>query len=98
MLQVRTLHAFSDNYIWLLTGGTDAAFVVDPGDAAPVRAVLAGSALRLAGILVTHHHPDHVGGVEALRGEFDPPPNLSSALRVFVLAQKPANEPRRSPS
>jgi hydroxyacylglutathione hydrolase len=40
--------------------------VVDPGDAAPVLGVLARERLSLAAILVTHHHPDHAGGVPAL--------------------------------
>jgi hydroxyacylglutathione hydrolase len=70
MMQVRALRAFSDNYIWLLDGGAGEAFVVDPGDPAPVQAALAASGLQLGGILVTHHHPDHVGGVEALRADW----------------------------
>ncbi len=43
------------------------AVVIDPGDAAPVEATLSAQNLRLAGILVTHHHADHVGGVDELR-------------------------------
>ncbi len=60
------LPAFTDNYIWMLHDGTDAV-VVDPGDAAPVLAALDERQLALAAILVTHHHGDHVGGVDALR-------------------------------
>jgi len=60
------LPAFSDNYIWLLHDGTR-ALVVDPGDAAPVHAALDALQLELATILITHHHADHVGGVDALR-------------------------------
>lgn len=60
------LSAFDDNYIWMLHDGTDAV-VVDPGDAAPVLAALDERHLALAAILVTHHHGDHVGGVDALR-------------------------------
>ncbi len=60
------LPAFSDNYIWMLHNGSDAV-VVDPGDASPVIAALKALQLRLAGILITHHHGDHIGGVDALR-------------------------------
>lgn len=59
------LRAFDDNYIWLLRAGKHAA-VVDPGDAAPVREVLARDSLSLVAILLTHHHGDHTGGVAAL--------------------------------
>jgi hydroxyacylglutathione hydrolase len=60
------LPAFQDNYLWLLHDG-QRALVVDPGDAQPVRTFLDGAGLQLEAILVTHHHPDHTGGVSALR-------------------------------
>jgi hydroxyacylglutathione hydrolase len=60
------LPAFADNYLWLLHDGHEAV-VVDPGDAAPVERLLDELELRLAGILVTHHHADHIGGLAALR-------------------------------
>jgi hydroxyacylglutathione hydrolase len=66
MLTVQPVPAFSDNYIWLLADSAGNALVVDPGDAAPVCAALARGSYRLRGVLVTHHHPDHVGGVAAL--------------------------------
>ena len=65
-MKLVALPAFSDNYIWLLHDGQQ-AIVVDPGDAAPVQAALDTLGLALAGILVTHHHADHVGGLAALR-------------------------------
>jgi hydroxyacylglutathione hydrolase len=65
MLAVHAIPAFSDNYLWLLVRGHDAV-VVDPGDAAPVRAFLDAHGLRLRAILITHHHPDHTAGIAAL--------------------------------
>ncbi|MES2245133.1 MAG: hydroxyacylglutathione hydrolase [Pseudomonadota bacterium] len=58
--------AFDDNYLWLLHDGRRAV-VVDPGDAQPVLRMLQDRQLQLESILVTHHHPDHTGGVDVLR-------------------------------
>ena len=66
------LPAFTDNYIWMLHDGKDAV-VVDPGESAPVIAALDAQRLTLASILVTHHHNDHVGGVDALRSRLQGP-------------------------
>lgn len=62
MLHIIPIPAFKDNYIWTLHNRQHAV-VVDPGDAAPVRAYLDARKLKLAAILCTHHHNDHVGGV-----------------------------------
>jgi hydroxyacylglutathione hydrolase len=59
------LRAFKDNYVWTLRDRSSAV-VVDPGDARPVLDYLAAEGLRLAAILATHHHQDHVGGVAEL--------------------------------
>jgi len=60
--------AFQDNYLWVLHDG-QRALVVDPGDAQPVSDLLRRDGLQLDTILVTHHHADHVGGVDRLRNE-----------------------------
>lgn len=60
------LPAFDDNYIWMLHDGRQ-ALVVDPGDEQPVLQALQAHGLQLQAILVTHHHIDHVGGVDELR-------------------------------
>jgi hydroxyacylglutathione hydrolase len=68
MFEIRPIPAFDDNYIWLLTEPPGrAAVVVDPGDADPVIEVLAAEGLELTAVLVTHHHGDHVGGLEDLQ-------------------------------
>lgn len=69
MIQISALPAFTDNYIWLLQDHqTQRCAVVDPGDAAPVQAWLeAHPGWALSDILITHHHHDHVGGVERLK-------------------------------
>ncbi|MDF1644864.1 MAG: hydroxyacylglutathione hydrolase [Pseudomonadales bacterium] len=67
MFKVAPILAFTDNYIWLISNpDTKEAWVVDPGDAQPVLDKLAISGEELAGILITHHHPDHTGGIAKL--------------------------------
>ena len=65
-MNLLALPAFSDNYLWLLHDEHH-AMVVDPGQSEPVLQALQERGLQLQAILVTHHHADHVGGVQALR-------------------------------
>lgn len=71
MFQLHPLPAFQDNYIWMLQSVTSPGFVVaiDPGQSEPVKQWLQTQGLKLAAILITHHHPDHTGGVAELAGE-----------------------------
>lgn len=71
MLTISAIPAFSDNYIWCLSDAANGkALIVDPGQAQPVLDHLAEQHLTLDTILVTHHHPDHVGGVRELQSAF----------------------------
>jgi hydroxyacylglutathione hydrolase len=65
-MNLLALPALTDNYIWMLHNGLQ-ALVVDPGDAAPVQEALQRNGLALTAILVTHRHPDHIGGVATLQ-------------------------------
>lgn len=60
---------FNDNYVWMLRDQQN-AFIVDPGDAAPVIAQLQAEALTLREIWITHHHPDHIAGLPVLLAHF----------------------------
>jgi hydroxyacylglutathione hydrolase len=72
MTSIIPIPAFTDNYIWLIGDGRNAA-VVDPGDAAPVLDRLARDGLELCAIIATHHHNDHIGGVPRLLERFAVP-------------------------
>ena len=71
-IEIAPVPAFKDNYLWVMHDGRHAA-VVDPGDAAPVLDYLTQHSLELTAILITHHHADHIGGVDALLAKFPVP-------------------------
>ena len=68
-MRLHPVPAFDDNYIWTLAGDDGRALVVDPGDAGPVLAA-AADGLRPIAVLVTHHHPDHIDGLAALKARW----------------------------
>jgi hydroxyacylglutathione hydrolase len=72
-VQLFAIPAFYDNYIWLLADDNNHCLVVDPGDAAPVERFLADNEMTLGAILITHHHPDHVGGLQRLTKQWPVP-------------------------
>jgi hydroxyacylglutathione hydrolase len=94
-MELIALPAFADNLIWMLHDGRQ-AIVVDPGAASPVVDALRARGLRLAAILVTHHHPDHVGGLVELaplmEGPVYGPAREHMPVEVIRLAQGDAFE------
>ncbi|MDX1633106.1 MAG: hydroxyacylglutathione hydrolase [Marinobacter sp.] len=73
MRTITPIPAFTDNYIWCLADpDTGKALIVDPGQAQPVADHLEREGLTLDTILITHHHPDHTGGVASLRKSHQP--------------------------
>lgn len=72
--QIIPVPAFTDNYIWLIRQAeSPEVWIVDPGDAGPVLERVSADGLEPAGMLLTHHHPDHTGGVGRLLEHFDVP-------------------------
>lgn len=84
MLKVHALPAFEDNYLWLLQIGNKAV-AVDPGDANVVMQALHQYHLELDSILITHHHHDHIGGVEALYKQY--------ACHIYAPFNSPIKQP-----
>lgn len=74
MLKIFPIPALKDNYIWCIVHpNTQQCLIVDPGVAEPVFKVLQEQQLHLAGILVTHHHWDHTGGIIDIINQFEVP-------------------------
>lgn len=72
-MNLTSIPAFQDNYIWVLSEDDGRCLIVDPGEAAPVLKALEENHWQPVAILLTHHHNDHVGGVEELSRKF---PNI----------------------
>jgi hydroxyacylglutathione hydrolase len=61
----------SDNYgVLLHDPDSGATASIDAPEAAPVEAALKTTGWKLTDILVTHHHHDHTGGIEALKQKY----------------------------
>ena len=64
---VSAINAFSDNYIWAIgSNKNDFITLVDPGDAKVCIDFIEKNNKILTDILITHHHADHVGGINEL--------------------------------
>jgi hydroxyacylglutathione hydrolase len=67
-LDLVTIPCLSDNYAYLIhDAASGQTAVIDVPDATPILAALDARGWRLTDILITHHHDDHIQGVDALR-------------------------------
>ncbi len=70
-LEIVTIPCRSDNYAYLLRdGATGTVALVDAPEGAPIVRALDARGWNLDLILITHHHADHVEGVDDLRTRF----------------------------
>ncbi len=71
MVEIRLFLIGSDNFgVLLHDPATGATATIDAGEEAPIVAALAETGWTLTDILVTHHHGDHIAGVEGLKRRF----------------------------
>jgi len=67
-LELVTIPCLSDNYAYLIHDAeTGQTAVIDVPETGPILAALEAHQWRLTDILITHHHDDHIQGVDALR-------------------------------
>jgi len=74
MLTIQAVPAFNDNYIWFIQAPDSRnLLIVDPGDAEPVIEAIEQQQLNPAALLITHHHSDHIAGINKLVTHYDIP-------------------------
>lgn len=96
-MQIDPIPAFEDNYIWALRANGQTV-VVDPGEAVPVLRFLERTGDRLAAILVTHRHGDHIGGIAELvaRHPMPPVPVFGPAREAAEVITHPLHDGERA--
>lgn len=66
---VSAIPCFRDNYIWHIASQAG-DYLVDPGDGAAAIAFQSEREAPLLGVLITHHHFDHCGGIATIKQHF----------------------------
>ncbi|MCK6597737.1 MAG: hydroxyacylglutathione hydrolase [Bdellovibrionaceae bacterium] len=64
--KVYLLPILNDNYVFIIVNNKRNCLIVDPGEQSPVLEFLKVNQLVPSAILITHHHFDHIGGLNGL--------------------------------
>jgi hydroxyacylglutathione hydrolase len=71
-LEIVTVPCLADNYAYLVKG-PDGVAVIDAPEAGPILAALEARDWTPGVLMITHHHPDHVGGIRQIREKYGCP-------------------------
>lgn len=73
-IEVKIVPIFEDNYVFVLHHKPDnTAMIVDPGEAETVIEFLDSEGIKPVGILLTHHHHDHIDGAKEIQEKYSIP-------------------------
>lgn len=71
----------NDNYVFVLVNDKNQGLIIDPGSSREVIDFLENMRIVPVGILITHSHPDHVGGLSQILSRYSDFPVISSSQR-----------------
>ncbi|KXO07524.1 Hydroxyacylglutathione hydrolase [Moritella sp. JT01] len=87
MLEVISIPTFNDNYVWLIKNTeNNHCCIVDPGQSEAVLQVIHQQNLILDAILITHHHYDHIDGINDILAASIQPVHIYSSIAIDVAA------------
>lgn len=69
-MELNQIKSLKDNYIWILID-QNKCIIIDPGSFEPVNSFLKKKNIIPIGILITHHHSDHLNGVNQLKEKYN---------------------------
>lgn len=69
-MKLDKIKSLKDNYIWILIK-KNKCIIIDPGSYNPINYFLKKNNIIPIGILITHHHQDHLNGVKKLKKKYN---------------------------
>ena len=63
MISITKIHQLKDNYSYAIKKNKE-VIIIDPAESVSILKYIQDNQFSLKGILLTHHHEDHTGGVK----------------------------------